>query len=39
MGMVDVFLDFLVVVYSGDGLGEVLYFIYCLRLMEFFRDM
>ncbi|KAK4121833.1 hypothetical protein N657DRAFT_98874 [Parathielavia appendiculata] len=36
---VDVFLDLLVAVYSGDGSGEASHLIHRLRLMEFLRDM
>ncbi|KAL2024335.1 hypothetical protein VTK56DRAFT_8817 [Thermocarpiscus australiensis] len=36
---VDVFLDLLVAVHSGDGSGEVSHLIHRLRLMEFLRDM
>jgi hypothetical protein len=36
---VDVFLDLLVAVHSGDGSGEASHLIHRLRLMEFLRDM
>lgn len=36
---VDVFLDLLVAVHSGDGSGEASHLIQRLRLMEFLRDM
>ncbi|KAL2140830.1 hypothetical protein VTI28DRAFT_3194 [Corynascus sepedonium] len=36
---VDVFLDLLVAVHSGDGSGEASQIIHRLRLMEFLRDM
>lgn len=39
MGTVDEFLDLLVAVHSGDGVGEAAHLIHRLRLMEFLRDM
>jgi hypothetical protein len=39
MGTVDEFLDLLVAVHSGDGVGEATHLIHRLRLMEFLRDM